>query len=174
MNHSDPVPDLYTEVLGVPSGRRPPNHYELLGLNRFEADETKIHAAVLACSATVRKQALDPDPARAHRVQELLNEIGRAGFVLEDPRQREAYNRQLQSTLRFDRPAPAPAAPPPIPAALPVNEPSLIISRSLFESTPKLPPGKTGSRCPGCNKPFPAGVKTCAACGYTRHPLAPA
>ena len=38
-------PDEYESVLGLPLGPRPPNHYELLGLELFESNESVIAAA---------------------------------------------------------------------------------------------------------------------------------
>ena len=83
--------DLYSELLHIPPGPRPPNYYELLGIPLSEADARVIHAAVLRQSAELKRWALDPDPDRAQRVQEMLNEVNRAGVVLEDPEARRDY-----------------------------------------------------------------------------------
>ena len=125
-----PRPDIYTELLKVPPGPRPPDHYRLLGLRRFEADVSVIHAAVLRCSAIVRKHALTPEPTRRERVQDLLNEIGRAGVVLEDTNLRTAYNQNFPdwaTTLPVtDAPTPArelntipTVVPAPVPTPIP-------------------------------------------------------
>ena len=35
--------DLYTKILELPPGERPPHYYELLGLDLFKVDEKAIH-----------------------------------------------------------------------------------------------------------------------------------
>ena len=47
--------DPYLEWLGIAEGRRPPTHYELLGLKPFESHPPTIHDAMMARAALVRK-----------------------------------------------------------------------------------------------------------------------
>jgi len=97
--------DLYTEWLGVPPGDRPPNHYALLNLSLFESDPRTIHDAVLKQTARLRRWSLDPDPYRARRVQEILNEVSRAGADLEDPSRKAFYDARLAGRLGVPLPA---------------------------------------------------------------------
>jgi hypothetical protein len=133
----------------------------------LESDKDKIHAAVLRCTATLRKHVLDRDPARARRIQEMLNEIGRAANELEDPVRREKYNRSLQPaaptivvttetgaelstqlqepTLILQRRPPPP--PPPVPSHLPPPP----IPRSFEESASETP-------VPAPELPYPSAI----------------
>jgi len=97
--------DLYTEWLSVPPGDRPPNHYALLNLPLFESDPRTIHDAVLKQTARLRRWSLDPDPYRARRVQEILNEVSRAGADLEDPSRKAFYDARLAGRLGVPLPA---------------------------------------------------------------------
>ena len=47
--------DPYSEWLGIEGGRRPPDHYRLLGLKRFESDPESIARAADAALAQVRR-----------------------------------------------------------------------------------------------------------------------
>jgi len=91
--------DLHNELLGIPLVECPANHYRLLGLDLFEADADKIHAAVLRRVAELRKYALHSDPDRVRRVQDLLNEVSRAGTVLESPDGKRAYDDALRKDM---------------------------------------------------------------------------
>jgi hypothetical protein len=91
--------DLYTELLGIPEGPRPPNHYTLLGLALFESNREKIHAAMLHQTTALRKWSLDPNAQRAKRVQAMLNEVSRAGAILEAGDSRDKYNLVLSREM---------------------------------------------------------------------------
>jgi hypothetical protein len=91
--------ELHNELLGIPLEECPPNHYTLLGLELFESEADKIHATFLRRIATLRKYALDPDPKRARKIQEMLNEISRAGAVLESPQIKQVYDHALRKDL---------------------------------------------------------------------------
>jgi len=119
--------DLYSELLGIPPGPRPPDRYAILGVALYESDATVIHEAVLRQSAELKRWQLDPRPGRSLRVQEMLNEVNRAGVVLEDPKTRAEYDRRLAEQLgiqppRREEPAPPQKRPearpptPPVPA----------------------------------------------------------
>jgi len=112
--------DDYTELLGLPPGRRPPHYYDLLGLALFEAGTDEIRSAVLQQTAKLKRLSLHPDPDRARRVQELLKEVNWAGTLLQDPEKKRQYDASLAVELGLDVPeladavAPAAAkAPPP-------------------------------------------------------------
>ncbi|MBM4041878.1 MAG: formylglycine-generating enzyme family protein [Planctomycetes bacterium] len=91
--------DLYSELLGIPPGPRPPNHYQLLGLRTFESDTHAIHEAVLRQTARLKRWELHPDPEFARRVQEMLNEVNGAGAILQDHATKEPYDVELAWTL---------------------------------------------------------------------------
>ncbi len=125
-------PDLYTDLLGIPPGPRPPNHYAMLRLPLFEPDPHIIHEALLRQTADLRRWALHPDPDRMRRVQELLNELSAAGVALEDPKTKGPYDEQLARQLGIALPASEPAAvqevPQPAPAAPPAPAPRPVAS----------------------------------------------
>lgn len=77
-------------------------HYGLLGLEPFEGDGAKIRAAALARSLDLKRLALDPDKERALRVQEMLNRVGMARAVLEDPVAKARYDAALRAGGRPD------------------------------------------------------------------------
>ena len=59
--------DVYKDWLGIPEGERPPHHYDLLRLVKFEDDEEKIRAHYKKLNAHVRKYA-----SRKHEYDESL------------------------------------------------------------------------------------------------------
>lgn len=84
--------DSYAEWLDLPVDRRPPNHYELLGLQSGEGDAALIRNASVERSARVRRYCLGPHGTEATR---LLGELGAAFACLSDPILKAAYDRQL-------------------------------------------------------------------------------
>ena len=79
--------DVYKDWLGIPDGPRPPGHYELLRLVRFEDDVTKIRANYKKLNGHVRKYATGQYSIES---QDLLNELAKAMLCLTDPeRKRE-------------------------------------------------------------------------------------
>ena len=141
--------DIYTELLDIPPGPRPPNHYQLLSLPLFESDAKKIHKAVLKQTARVRKWALAPDPERARRVQSMLNEVNGAGAVLENPETKPDYDRGLADALGV-----------PLPEIQEVYE--------LEEVEPiKRPSAQAPTHaCDWCGAPMGPSDVICLACGY--------
>lgn len=81
--------DVYKEWLGIPEGDRPPDHYSLLRLVKFEDDTEKIQANYRKLNAHVRKYAtgqyLKPS-------QDLLNELAKAMLCLTDPDAKRDYD----------------------------------------------------------------------------------
>ncbi len=84
--------DFYAEWLGIPPDRRPPNLYELLGLDACEDDAVRIRSAGLERSAKVRRYSLGQHGAEATR---LLGELAAAFACLTDPVSKAAYDREL-------------------------------------------------------------------------------
>ncbi len=120
--------DLYTELLGIPPGPRPPNHYAILGLPLFEPDPNVVHEAVLRQTAELKRYALHRDPDRIRRVQEMLNEVNGAGVILQDPKTKGPYDEELAQKLGIGPPVPEATVveespPPAIPTLTPVAPP---------------------------------------------------
>lgn len=122
--HRD-APDLYSELLEVPPGRRPPHHYELLGLPLYCDDMPRIEKQARLQTGRAKRRAEDEDRRVAKAVENLLNQIAEARAVLVRDALRAAYDAQLETLLAIPRPAPrrngvpsqaapsAAAAPPP-------------------------------------------------------------
>jgi WD40 repeat protein len=90
--------DPYKSWLGIASKRRPPNHYELLGLPVDVLDPTIIEEAAVRQSSRLRVYQL----AHAGECTRLLNEIGQALDTLLDPRKRWEYDRKLNGLQTSD------------------------------------------------------------------------
>lgn len=88
----DPVEDLYSEWLGIADGPRPPDHYTLLGLRRFEADIKRIESAAFERIKKVRPLC------RVYPTEgtQLLNEVTQAKLCLTDDASRSAYDETLR------------------------------------------------------------------------------
>lgn len=98
--------DPYHRWLGIPARDQPPNHYRLLGIERFEADLDVIRDAAEQRIAHVRTYQLGPHAAVSQRI---LNELGAARAALLDAERKVAYDAELQSLVQ-----PPPIAPPPV------------------------------------------------------------
>jgi hypothetical protein len=132
--------DPYRKWLGIPEGKRPPTHYQLLGISPDERDPEVINAAVVRQSAYVRNFQAGKYSAEATR---LLNEIAAAKVCLLDPQKRTRYDAELRpdepsspkasSTSANPRPVrPAPAARPVV--APPNKQPMLSADAGLLVS----------------------------------------
>ena len=84
--------DFYKEWLGIPEGPRPPDHYELLRVRRFEDDVDKIRAHYKKLNGHVRKYATGQYSVQS---QDLLNEIAKAMLCLTDPERKRDYDESL-------------------------------------------------------------------------------
>ncbi len=89
--------DVYKEWLGIPEGVRPPNHYELLRLVKFQDEADKIRANYKKLNAHVRKYASGQFSVRS---QELLNELAKAMLCLTDPQAKREYDESLGRVFR--------------------------------------------------------------------------
>jgi hypothetical protein len=89
--------DVYKDWLGIPEGERPPNHYELLRLVKFQDDVEKIRANYKKLNAHVRKYASGQFSVRS---QELLNELAKAMLCLTDPAAKREYDESLGRVFR--------------------------------------------------------------------------
>ncbi|WP_437185543.1 hypothetical protein SH668x_002654 [Planctomicrobium sp. SH668] len=84
--------DFYKEWLGIPEGPRPPDHYELLRVKRFEDDSEKIRAHYKKLNAHVRKYATGQYSVQS---QDLLNEMAKAMLCLTDLDRKRDYDESL-------------------------------------------------------------------------------
>jgi len=84
--------DVYKEWLGIPEGPRPPDHYTLLRLVRFEDDVQKIRDHYKKLNAHVRKYATGQYSVES---QKLLNELAKAMLCLTDPERKREYDESL-------------------------------------------------------------------------------
>jgi hypothetical protein len=94
--------DFYKEWLGIPEGPRPPDHYELLRVRRFEDDTDKIRAHYKKLNGHVRKYATGQYSIQS---QELLNELAKAMLCLTDPERKRDYDESLGREFEAERDA---------------------------------------------------------------------
>lgn len=94
--------DLYTKILNLPEGGRPPHYYDLLAIDLFESDGNRIHSAGLQQMKTLREWQLHPDQAIANSVLDILSQVSAACTTLEVLARKEDYDRQLAETLGMD------------------------------------------------------------------------
>lgn len=89
--------DPYYFFLGIPSQEQPPNHYRLLGIELFEANDE-----IISVAADRQMGYLQQHESGNHgdRVTELLVNVARARISLLDPNRREPYDAQLRSQLK--------------------------------------------------------------------------
>lgn len=92
--------DVYKEWLGIPEGERPPDHYQLLRLVRFEDDPQKIQAHYRKLNTHVRKYASGQYLVQS---QDLMNELAKCMLCLTDPDRKRAYDESLGRV--FEEPA---------------------------------------------------------------------
>ena len=85
----------YLKWLGIRSSS--PDHYQLLGIERFEPEDDVIAAAADRQMAHVRKYQNGPQSAWS---QQLLNELAAAKICLLSPERRRAYDAELQATTQ--------------------------------------------------------------------------
>jgi len=84
--------DFYKEWLGIPDGPRPPDHYELLRVKRFEDDVEKVKAHYKKLNTHVRKYASGQYSVKS---QEILNELAKAMLCLCDLDRKFEYDEGL-------------------------------------------------------------------------------
>src|SRR5262245_21595711 len=80
--------DLYWDWLKVPQDKRPPTHFDLLGLAQTESDPNAIAAAAALQAQRVKANQTGP---QADQCQRLLKEIAAAKTVLSNLEQRAKY-----------------------------------------------------------------------------------
>ncbi len=97
--------DVYKDWLGIPDGPRPPDHYELLRLVRFEDTTDKVRNNYKKLNAHVRKYATGQYSVIS---QTLLNELAKAMLCLTDPERKREYDESLGRVFEEDESAVVP------------------------------------------------------------------
>ena len=85
--------DPYHKWFGIPPQHQPPNHYRLLGLEKFESDREVIQAAAEQRMAHLQNYKIGPQSELSQR---LLNEVARAKVCLLNPSSKFAYDEELR------------------------------------------------------------------------------
>jgi hypothetical protein len=128
--------DPYHKWLGIPTGKRPPTHYQLLAISEGEEDREVIEAATVRQSAYVRNFQKGPN---AEEATKLLAEISEARATLTDPARRKEYDGRLAA----QRPQPKPVAAAPRAA---VAVPAQAVAARLAPPKPPSPKGLKGRK----------------------------
>ena len=81
--------DPYAQWLGIAPKRRPPTHYDLLGLPQDETSAERVKRAGVERAKRVRAMAT---PQQKERAQRVLQELNKAVLCLADKSKREAYD----------------------------------------------------------------------------------
>jgi len=97
--------DFYTEWLRIPAGRRPPDHYGLLGVPRFCRDQDAIETAARARLSSLDQYAMHPDRATRDAVQDMMDEVAQARVSLINSQRQQAYDEELARALGVSAPA---------------------------------------------------------------------
>jgi hypothetical protein len=114
--------DPYHKWLGIPPVEQPPDHYRLLGVQRFESDLDVIESGADRQTIALRMFQIGPNAEIAAR---LLNEVSEARLCLLRPGEKKEYDQTLAAL-----PNPAKV---PTPPELPVPPP-------VLQRWPLLPP----------------------------------
>lgn len=86
--------DAYRDLLDIKSPERPPNHYELLGIEPFESNRTRIDDAAGARMAMLQELA---NSEHMDASQKLLNEVSAARRCLLDATKKIAYDEDIRT-----------------------------------------------------------------------------
>jgi pSer/pThr/pTyr-binding forkhead associated (FHA) protein len=95
--------DLYAKCLHLPPGQRPPNLYELLGLELFCSHPERIHHAARKQFRRIKPYEDHPDRDTRDAIQDIMTRIATARIVLSDPSQKEEYDQALAKEMGIDR-----------------------------------------------------------------------
>lgn len=85
--------DPYRAWLGIPTDRRPPTHYDLLGVTADEIDPDVIQNALVMRMGHLRKFQTGPNAEDCIRV---MRELSTAAEVLSDAERRKEYQRSIR------------------------------------------------------------------------------
>ncbi len=122
--------DPYHKWLGIRPEDQPPDHYRLLGIDRFEDDPDVIDSAADQRMAHLRSFQ---NGKNAQFSQQLLNEVSAARVALLDPNQKAAYDGPLrEATLAAEIPADQQS----VPSALPQPAVPKTVAQAKKRRTP--------------------------------------
>ena len=99
--------DRYSQWLGIEEGARPPDHYTLLGIERFCSNADLIDTAAHRRLDLLDRYSLAGSRESRDACQEMMNEVARARVVLMNLQRREEYNRQLGGQVAGESGQPA-------------------------------------------------------------------
>lgn len=131
--------DPYGEWLAIPPDRRPPSHYDLLGLTPGQPSSEQIHRAAEGRYQRVQAYTLGPERDRA---TQLLGEIAEAVDCLTDPAKRERYDREQVGLPSEEMAAVAPTMFPAESAESPPQGPDRMIASEQHDPTHRTEPDK--------------------------------
>ena len=141
--------DPYLEWLHIPVERRPPSHYELLGLAPGPVDPVRLEAAIMERMAVVRKYHAG---ARGDEAVRLCDELTRAYGCLNDAANKRDYDAALfgtQSDAPNDTKDDEPIEAIVVPAAIVLAE----VVPTVIVSPPPLPPVAIATSPPTPDEP---------------------
>ena len=118
--------DFYTQWLGIQPGKRPPDHYEILGLDRFCHDRDQIDNAANEQLEILDQHAYSNDTDERDACERMIVHVAKARTILVDADKRAIYDSGLADLSVVSSPAPESqtVVPPAIPvAAAPVVSP---------------------------------------------------
>lgn len=147
--------DPYHRWLGIPPKHQPPDHYRLLGIERFESDAEVICDAADRQMMHVRTYQLGEYSSLS---QKILNELAVARVCLLNPEKKAAYDEQLRARLASTAPSP--------PARVSCRTAVIVAPRSATPS-----PQKTGSVVPNFAENVGCVRRYCVARGYVEDAL---
>ena len=127
--------DPYHKWLGIPTGDRPPTHYQLLGIARLESDVDVIEYNTDRQMLALRNFETGP---RGEVAKRIIGEVSAASRCLLNPGKKKKYDQELPSTARLPRPVLTAPAPPPLPPAVHGHSPAL--PPPVHEYAPVPPP----------------------------------
>jgi len=96
--------DVYAQLLGLPPGARPPDHYSLLGIPLFTSNRRTVEEAAHRRMEHLDRIALHPDSATRKAVQRLMTEVAQARVCLVSPLTKAQYDAELSARLGLDHP----------------------------------------------------------------------
>lgn len=96
---SDDDFDPYHKWLGIPEGKRPPTHYQLLGISPDEEDADVIESAAQRQSSHIKQF----EGTHSRTVSSLLYQIDEAKITILTPELRDAYDERMEIRRKYRR-----------------------------------------------------------------------
>jgi hypothetical protein len=142
--------DPYHKWLGIRSERKPPNHYQLLGISTVETDLEVIEEAFIRQTTHLRSYQNGP---HALVCTQVLNELAKAHVTLMNPAKRKEYDAELEEERAYQMRAKikpfsaplasdqtsAPVAAPPPKVSKPKRQKQSEVQYESYRGTSKTP-----------------------------------